>query len=78
LGINGQRNICLLNVLHQAWIKLDANGTEAVAATVVVGGADAGISPPPAVSFTADRPFISFIRDIQTRSVRFLGRFVQP
>jgi serpin B len=77
-GIDGQRNLSLLKVIHQAWIKLDEKGTEAAAATVVIGGADAGLPQPPDVTFTADRPFIFFIRDIQTRSVLFLGRFVQP
>jgi serpin B len=70
-------------ILHRATVGVDEEGTEASAATVVVFGADGGVSieppkvPPPAV-FHVDRPFLFVIRDRTTGSVLFVGRVVDP
>jgi len=60
-------------VYHQAFVKVDEKGTEAAAATAVVGEAD---SVPP--EFTADRPFTYLIRDELTGAILFMGRLVDP
>ena len=66
----------LSDVLHEAWISVDAEGTEAAAATVViVGTTNCGIPVyEPPIEFTVDRPFIYLIRDTQTNTTLFVGR----
>jgi serpin B len=62
--------------LHKAYVSVDELGTEA--ATVTVSShITTSISPPPVV-ITIDRPFIFFIRDIQTGAILFVGRVTNP
>jgi serpin B len=62
-------------VYHNAFIAVDEKGTEAGAASVVtIAGAVIG-GP---VEFTVDRPFIFLIRDIETGTILFLGRVLDP
>jgi serpin B len=68
--------LAITDVLHKAMIKLDENGTEAAAATAVVAGAT--FAPPVPLELTIDRPFIYLIRDIETKTVIFAGRIVDP
>ncbi len=65
------------DVLHKAFISVDENGTEAAAATVVIGvGAGAPTQEPPEVRI--DRPFLFAIRDTDTGTLLFLGRVMDP
>lgn len=75
-GMNGQRNLLIQDVLHQAFVSVDEAGTEAAAATAVIVGPTAMLAPP--VEVRVDRPFIFFIRDIPTGSIIFAGRVVNP
>jgi serpin B len=59
-------------VLHQAYIKVDEEGTEAAAATAV------GISKTAAMTFRADHPFIFIIQERKTGNILFIGRVVDP
>jgi len=65
-------------VIHQANIDVDEKGTEAAAATAV--GMDTGGGPSPLETITArfDRPFLFFLRDVETGAVLFMGRVVDP
>jgi serpin B len=65
-------------VIHQANIDVDEKGTEAAAATAV--GVDTGGGPSPLESITIrfDRPFLFFLRDVETGAVLFMGRVVDP
>ena len=67
-------------VLHQAWIRTDESGTEATAATVIIGGADGGvdIDPPEPTPFVVDRPFLFVIWHRVTHAVIFLGKVEDP
>lgn len=70
-------------ILHEATVAIDEEGTEASAATVVIFGVDGGVSidpppPPPPAVFHVDRPFLFVIRDRTTGSVLFVGRVVDP
>jgi serpin B len=62
------------DVFHDAFVRVDEQGTEAAAATAVV----MEVSAPPQGQFelTFDRPFLFLIRDRSTGSVLFLGRVV--
>ena len=75
-GIDGRScpGICLViaAVLHKAFVSVDEEGTEAAAATAVIGER-LGLLPEP-VRVTADRPFIFLVRDRPTGTVLFLGR----
>ena len=65
----------LTNVIHEAFIEVNEQGSEAAAATAVAMGR--GIARPP-VEFQADHPFVFFIVDTETGSVLFVGRVANP
>jgi serpin B len=60
--------------VHQAFVKVAEQGTEAAAATAI-GDSGASAPPPP---FRVNRPFLWLIRDRDTGSVLFLGRMMDP
>jgi serpin B len=62
-------------VIHEAYVKVDEEGTEAAAATAVVVGET---SAPMVPTFRADRPFLFQIRDRLTGSILFMGRVADP
>jgi serpin B len=66
-------------VLHAADFKVDEQGTEAAAATVVTVEATSarGFTRPP-VAFNANHPFMFFLRDDKSGAVLFAGRLVKP
>lgn len=68
------------NVYQKTFVKLDEKGTEAVAATAVVGAKKRGgkRTPPPKAEFHADHPFLFFLRDIRSGMILFLGRVSDP
>ena len=79
LGPAGSEGLFISDVLHKAFVEVTEQGTEAAAATVVVGRA--GGSPParPFVPIIrADRPFLFAIRDVKTGTLLFLGRMTDP
>ncbi|MBX3069927.1 MAG: serpin family protein [Thermomicrobiales bacterium] len=71
--------LVISDVLHKAFIAIDEDGTEAAAVTaVIVGAAAAAPDPtePPVVRI--DRPFVFVIRDVETGTILFLGRVLDP
>lgn len=64
-------------VFHKAFIKVDEKGTEAAAATAV-SMPKAGSAPMEPAEFKADRPFLYFIRDVESGLVLFMGRVADP
>ncbi len=75
-GMTGNRDLSIADVLHKAFVSVDEAGTEAAAATAVVMKLTAVPEQP--VEVTVDRPFVFLIRDIDTGSVLFLGRVMNP
>jgi serpin B len=75
-GMDGTRELFIGNVIHQAFVEVGEEGTEAAAATAVVVRATGMPTPP--IEFRVDRPFIFAIRDLGTGSVLFLGRITDP
>jgi serpin B len=63
-------------VIHKSFVDVDEAGTEAAAATAVVMEATAMPAEP--VDLSVDRPFIFLIRDIETGTVLFVGRVMDP
>ena len=70
----------LSEAIHQAWLKVDEQGTEAAAATVLMALAGAAIEekPPQPIPFVVDRPFYFFIQERLSGAVLFMGRVVNP
>jgi len=62
-------------VLHQAFIAVDEEGTEAAAATAVVMSET---SAPMLEEFHVDRPFLFVIHDVEHGTPLFLGRVTDP
>ena len=75
-GMTGTRDLCISAVLHKAFVSVDEAGTEAAAATAVIVGETA--VPGQSVEVTVNRPFIFLIRDIETGSILFVGRVLNP
>lgn len=61
------------DVVHEGFVKVDEEGTEAAAATAVIVDR---VSIP--FQVTLDRPFLFFVRDVETGAVVFVGRVVDP
>jgi serpin B len=76
-GMDGRRGLYISKVIHQAFVDVDEEGTEAAAATAVVM-MRASPPPKPAARFRADHPFVFLIRDTKTDSTLFLGRVRNP
>lgn len=64
-------------VIHKAFLAVDELGTEAAAATAVTMRAGSA-APRQLKEFTADQPFLFFIRDRRTGAILFLGRCTEP
>jgi len=76
-GINGQRDLYIQQVIHQAFVEVNEEGTEAAAATGVLIGRTAYI-PEKRYVFRADHPFIFMIKEKTSGSILFLGRLYDP
>ncbi|MEN8215211.1 MAG: serpin family protein [Pseudomonadota bacterium] len=75
-GIDGTKELSISSVVHQAFVDVNEEGTEAAAATAVIIGIRS--LPPPPVTFQADHPFIFLIRHNLSGSILFMGRVVNP
>jgi len=74
-GMTGKKDLFIGFVIHQAYIKVDEEGTEAAAATAV-GMRLSAIEQ--RNIFRADRPFIFIIQEKKTENILFMGRVVDP
>jgi serpin B len=76
-GMTTTERLAVARVIHQAFVAVDEEGTEAAAATAVIANAP-GPPPPKPVEFRVDRPFLFLIRDARHDTILFLGRFTGP
>ena len=74
-GMTTDEQLYISHVLHQAFIAVDEEGTEAAAATAVVM---TDMSMPLATVLNVDRPFLFVIHDIDTATPLFIGRVSDP
>jgi len=74
----GGPRLLVSDVIHQAFIEVNEEGTEAAAATVVIAALSSPHQPPQPIEFRADRPFLFLIRDARHDTILFLGRFAGP
>ncbi len=75
-GMTLSEQLCISEVIHQAYIKVDEEGTEAAAATAVIMYTTSYIPPKPV--FNVDHPFIFIIQDQDTGNILFMGRVTDP
>ena len=74
-GMTGKKDLCISSVIHQAYVGVDEEGTEAAAATAVIMRE---LSVRPTNVFRADHPFIFIIQEKSTENILFFGRVVDP
>lgn len=72
---NLSENAFISDVIHQTFIDVNENGTEAAAATAISVGATSALPPTP-VEFNADHPFAYFIRDEVSGEILFFGEYL--
>lgn len=79
-GMDGTKNLSISEVIHQAFVDVNEEGTEAAAATavVIVRSSWPAQMPPKIPVFRADHPFIFLIQEKQTGNILFMGRVVNP
>jgi serpin B len=75
-GMTGNRDLFIGEIIHKAFVSVDEAGTEAAAATAVVMKLTA--TPEEPVEVKIDSPFVFMIRDIETGSILFIGRVMNP
>ena len=72
-GMTEEANLFVDDILHESFVEVDEEGTEAAAATAVVMDESA---PADHVEMTVDRPFLFYVRDRPTETPLFWGRVV--
>jgi len=77
-GIAANEDFFITHVLHQAWVRVDEEGTEAAAAMAVVSLGETLGEPPRPIVFRADHPFVFFIVHEPTGAILFMGRLADP
>ena len=75
-GMTKQESLSISDVIHEAYIAVDEEGTEAAAATAVIMRATGMPAQP--LQLIVDRPFIFALRDLETGALLFLGRVTDP
>lgn len=74
-GITGDKDLQVSEVVHKAVLKVDEEGTEAAASTMVGISRMAAFLP---IEMTVDRPFYTAVVDNETGLVLFSGTIVTP
>ena len=77
-GMTGQKDLMISEVIHQAFVEVNEEGTEAAAATAVIGVMSVGPNGTTIPIFRADHPFIFIIQQKDTGNILFLGRVSDP
>ncbi|XP_037480286.1 serpin-Z6B-like [Triticum dicoccoides] len=79
-GTGGRRRLALQEVIHQAVIEVNEEGTEAAAATVMITCSTTSALPPLSrcVAFVADHPFAFFVIEEVSGAIMFAGHVVDP
>ena len=75
-GMTGNKDLFISGVIHQAFIEVNEEGTEAAAATAVI--MKTGGPPDTTPLFYANHPFIFLIQDRDSGNILFMGRVMDP
>jgi serpin B len=74
--INPAGNLLISRVIHQTFIDVQEEGTEAAAATIVEMIESAGGGSP--IYFKTDKPFLYLIKENSTGAIVFIGKVGKP
>ena len=75
-GMTPDDRLSIKAVVHEAFVAVDEDGTEAAAATAVVAVAISAVMS--SVRLTVDRPFLFVVHDTETGTPLFIGRVSDP
>ncbi len=75
--MDGTKNLVIDSVIHQAYVGVDEEGTEAAAATAALMRLTS-IMPGEEKVFNANRPFLFFIEEKETGIILFIGKLNNP
>jgi serpin B len=75
-GMTGNRELKIGFVVHQAFVEVNEEGTEAAAATGVTMVKTSMPTPP--IIFNANHPFVFMISEEETGNILFLGKVLDP
>ncbi|MFA6282007.1 MAG: serpin family protein [Candidatus Omnitrophota bacterium] len=76
-GMTGNKDLFISQVIHQAFVEVNEEGTEAAAATAVIVEKCSVLPSRPKI-FKADHPFIFIIQETKTGNILFIGRVSDP
>ena len=74
-GMDGTHKLFISDAYHKAFVAVDEVGAKAAASTAEV---IVNVSEPGTVTLTVDRPFVFVIRDMESGTILFVGRVVDP
>ena len=74
-GMDGTKWLFISDALHQSYIEVNEEGTEAAAATAIVMEAT---YIPEYTEFVADHPFLFLIQHKETGAILFMGKAMDP
>jgi serpin B len=77
-GMTGDKYLNIDQVIHQAFVDVNEEGTEAAAATAVIMRLETAMSSKPIKIFRADHPFVFLIQDRESGNILFVGRVSDP
>ncbi len=77
-GMTTANDLKIDKVIHQAFIDVKEEGTEAAASTAVVMIRKSAVINDDKTIFRADRPFVYFIKENQGNSIIFMGKVGDP
>jgi serpin B len=77
-GIDGTRDLFVSEVVHEGFVEVSEEGTEAAAATGVVVATRAAVIPEEPLAIKADRPFAWAVVERGTGAVLFAGTVTDP
>ncbi len=77
-GINPQKLLYISRVIHQTFIDVNEEGTEAAAATIVEMKENSSAGGGSPISFIVDRPFIFVVRENSSGALLFMGKVSDP
>lgn len=77
-GMTQENDLKIDKIIHQAYIDVNEEGTEAAASTAVVIIRKSAMVGEQATVFKANRPFLYFIKENQHNSILFMGKTGDP
>jgi serpin B len=72
------QNLYVGGALHDAYVQVNEEGTEAAAVTTIIVGITSESHEPPPVPFVADHPFLFLILDDRSGTILFMGHVSDP